>query len=81
MTHSWRDVAAVAGCPDVRLHDLRHTWASVLLGRGVSLPVIGGLLGHSSPAMTARYAHLQDQPAREAADGAAAAISAALGKR
>lgn len=50
----------------------------MLLGRGVSLPVIGGLLGHSSPAMTARYAHLQDAPARAAADGAAEAISEAL---
>jgi len=59
----------------------RHTFASVLAGRGESLPVIGGLLGHSRPATTARYAHLADGPLRQAADGAADAISAALKNR
>lgn len=78
---AWQRVRARAGLEDVRVHDLRHSFASVLVGRGVSLPVIGGLLGHSKPQTTARYAHLADAPLREAADGAADAISAALGTK
>lgn len=74
----WRRVRDRAGLVDVRIHDLRHTFASVLAGRGESLPVIGGLLGHSQPGTTARYAHLAPGPLREAAEGAADAISEAL---
>ncbi len=44
--------------PSARLHDLRHTYASVLASAGQSLPVIGALLGHTQPQTTARYAHL-----------------------
>jgi integrase len=61
--------------PSARLHDLRHTYASVLASAGLSLPVIGALLGHSQPATTARYSHLFDDPLRAATDRAAAILS------
>ena len=54
--------------PTVRIHDLRHTYASLLASSGLSLPIIGALLGHSQPATTARYAHLLDSPLREATE-------------
>ncbi|MEM9062209.1 MAG: site-specific integrase, partial [Pseudomonadota bacterium] len=59
----------------VRLHDLRHTYASILASQGLSLPIIGALLGHTQPQTTARYAHLLDDPLREATERAARAIS------
>lgn len=80
LTNIWRKLCRQAGVAGVRLHDVRHTFASVLAGRGASLPQIGGLLGHSQPSTTARYAHLADGPLRLAADGAADAIADALGK-
>ncbi|MEL7719030.1 site-specific integrase [Citromicrobium bathyomarinum] len=54
--------------PSARIHDLRHTHASVLVSAGLSLPIIGALLGHSQPATTARYAHLADDPLRAATE-------------
>ena len=54
----WFKVRAQAELSDVRMHDLRHTFASVLINRGVSLYEVQTLLGHSSPQMTQRYAHL-----------------------
>lgn len=62
----WAVIRAAAGLEDVRLHDLRHNYASVLVSSGLGLPVIGALLGHASPSVTARYAHLADQPLRDA---------------
>jgi integrase len=62
----WDAIRAAAGVPDVRLHDLRHSYASFLISGGASLPVIGRLLGHARPQTTARYAHVADQVAREA---------------
>lgn len=59
----------------VRLHDLRHTFASILASRGLSLPVIGALLGHTQAQTTARYAHLLDDPLRLATQSAAEAIA------
>jgi integrase len=53
---------------DARIYDLRHTFASAGAGSGLSLPVIGRLLGHASPSTTQRYAHLADDPLRRAAD-------------
>lgn len=53
---------------DLRLHDLRHSFASVAVGGGMSLPMIGKLLGHTQAATTARYAHLADNPLKEAND-------------
>lgn len=60
--------------PNARLHDLRHTYASVLASAGLSLPVIGALLGHSQPATTARYSHLMDDPLRQATERVGAII-------
>lgn len=78
----WRLVRAKAGLDDVRIHDLRHTFASVAAAEGASLHVIGKLLGHANPATTQRYAHLAMDPLRAAGDRVSNAISAALaGKR
>jgi integrase len=60
-----------------RVHDLRHTYASMLASAGASLPLIGSLLGHTQPATTARYAHLLDDPQRRATDSVGAAFEAA----
>ena len=64
--------------PTVRLHDLRHTYASILASRGLSLPIIGALLGHTQPQTTARYAHLLDDPLRAATESAADVIANGL---
>ena len=61
--------------PSARIHDLRHTYASLLASSGMSLPIIGALLGHSQPATTARYAHLMDDPLRTATDRVAAIVA------
>jgi len=75
----WRRIRAKAGLPNVRLHDLRHTFASVAAGRGESLAKIGGLLGHSHVQTTARYAHLAPDPLRDTADRTAGEIFRAMG--
>ena len=61
----------------VRIHDLRHTYASLLASGGASLPLIGALLGHTQPATTARYAHLLDDPLRRATEKVGALVDAA----
>ena len=61
---------------DIRLHDLRHSFASILASSGLSLPIIGALLGHTQPATTARYAHLYDDPLRAAAERVGGLFSA-----
>ncbi|WP_375210520.1 tyrosine-type recombinase/integrase [Hyphomonas jannaschiana] len=63
---TWKAVSEAAGLDDVRLHDLRHTFASVAVSQGMSLPIIGALLGHTQTQTTARYAHLFDEPLFEA---------------
>jgi integrase len=63
---------------DVRLHDLRHSFASVGAGAGLSLPMIGALLGHTQAATTQRYAHLANDPQRQAAGIVAGYIAAVL---
>jgi len=79
---SWERICKIAKIDALRLHDLRHSYASVGAADGLSLPVIGALLGHSQPATTARYAHLAASPLHEAADAIGARIMAALdGKR
>ena len=78
---AWELIRTRAQLADVRLHDLRHSWASVGASSGQSLPIIGALLGHSQPATTQRYAHLMDDPLRAAADQTDATIAAALAGR
>lgn len=72
----WRRVRGRAGLKDARIHDLRHTFASVAVSNGQSLPMIGKLLGHSQVQTTARYAHLATDPVRRAADHVTDLISA-----
>jgi integrase len=62
----WMAMRAEAGVPDVRIHDLRHSFATILARSGLSLPMIGKLLGHANPATTARYAHLFVEDLRKA---------------
>ncbi len=64
----WNRIRLEIGLGDVRLHDLRHTFASIAAGKGVSLPIIGALLGHKQTQTTARYAHLIGQPLLEASE-------------
>jgi integrase len=72
---SWAAICKAAGITEARMHDLRHTYASVLASAGLSLPVIGALLGHSQPATTARYSHLFDDPLRAATERVGAIVS------
>ena len=64
----WRAVLAEAGIQDYRIHDNRHTHASQLVSSGMSLAIVGRLLGHTNPITTQRYAHIADDPLREAAE-------------
>ena len=67
----WRGIQKSADIPDVRIHDLRHTFASLLVSGGASLEMIGKLLGHSQLQTTQRYAHLMDSPLRAGVDAVA----------
>jgi integrase len=62
----------------VRLHDLRHTYASFGASGGLGLPIIGKLLGHAQATTTARYAHLDNDPLRRATENIGGRIAAAL---
>jgi integrase len=64
----WRHICERAQLENLRIHDLRHSFAAVGAGLGLSLPMIGKLLGHSQAQTTARYAHLAADPMHEAAD-------------
>lgn len=74
----WERISRHAGIEDVRLHDLRHTFASVQVQRGASLPMIGALLGHKSTSTTARYAHLADDPLRRALNAGSESLTGAM---
>jgi integrase len=74
----WEAVSKRAGLDGVRLHDLRHTYASFGAGGGLGLPIIGKLLGHTQAATTARYAHLDNDPLRRASEHIGSRIAAAL---
>jgi integrase len=76
----WRRIRRLANLQDVRLHDLRHSFASVAAADGASLQMIGALLGHKSTATTARYAHLSDAPVRQAAESASTQLQQLLGE-
>jgi integrase len=75
----WAFVKEAAGLEGVRLHDLRHSFASIGAGASLGLPMIGELLGHSQSATTQRYAHLSDDPLRRASETIGATIAAAMG--
>jgi integrase len=72
---AWTALRKAADLPDARLHDIRHTYASVLASAGLSLPIIGSLLGHTTAQTTMRYSHLMDDPLRAATERASAIIS------
>ncbi|GGA47361.1 tyrosine-type recombinase/integrase [Pelagibacterium lentulum] len=74
----WAAICERANLDGVRLHDLRHTFASVGAGSGLGLPVIGKLLGHARAATTERYAHLATDASKRAADSIAGQIATAL---
>lgn len=67
LQHPWRRIRKAAGLDDVRIHDLRHTFASGGLLVGEGLAMIGKLLGHTQVQTTARYAHLASDPVKQAA--------------
>ena len=75
----WSRIRQQAELDDLRLHDLRHSFASIGAGLGISLPIIGKMLGHTQAATTQRYAHLADDPVREATDKIGEVIAEALG--
>ena len=76
----WSAVTKAAGLEGLRIHDLRHSFASVGAGIGMGLPIVGKLLGHATQATTARYAHLDSDPMLRAAERIGATISGALNR-
>lgn len=77
----WQRLRGRAGLKNARIHDLRHTFASVAVSNGQSLPMIGKLLGHTQVQTTARYAHLANQPIIQAANDVSALIEKELRQR
>jgi len=71
----WEAVQAATGLAGVRVHDCRHTYASLAISAGVPLQVVGGLLGHSAPRTTAKYAHLYDDDLRSAVGRVSALVT------
>jgi integrase len=80
LSRAWIIARAYGGLQDVRLHDLRHSFASLAAGRGVSLQMIGKLLGHKVHATTMRYAHLARDAVASINDELGAAMKAAIDK-
>lgn len=78
LTKPWERIRVMADLRDVRLHDLRHSFAAAAAGAGQSLPIIGALLGHTQPQTTQRYAHLADDPVRAASEAVGAKLVAAM---
>lgn len=77
----WEAVRKEAGCPDLRMHDLRHSFASAALSAGLTLGQIGELLGHRNTQTTMRYAHLMEDMGTTAVEATAAVISERLGTK
>jgi integrase len=73
----WAQLTKAAGLERLRIHDLRHSYASQLASGGATLPLIGALLGHSNPLATNRYAHLYRDPLKAATEKVGAVIAAA----
>jgi integrase len=78
LKNPWATVCAHAGLEGVRIHDLRHSFASIGAGSGMGLPLLGRLLGHKQPATTQKYAHLDADPLRRAVNSIGATIEAAM---
>jgi integrase len=74
----WRRIRAAAGLGKVRIHDLRHSFASAAVGGGETLYLVQALLGHTNSSTTERYSHLSDDPVRRASERTAAGLAAAL---
>lgn len=74
----WQRVRGAAGLDDVRIHDLRHSSASIAVSGGDSLYLVGKVLGHRQSRTTERYAHLKDDPVRAVADRTAERIAAIM---
>ncbi|HEV7693122.1 MAG TPA: tyrosine-type recombinase/integrase [Hyphomonadaceae bacterium] len=74
----WARITEHAGLAGLRIHDLRHSFASVGVAGGLNLPIVGKLLGHANVTTTQRYAHLRDDPVRAAANAIAGTIKAAM---
>jgi integrase len=77
----WSVIRKAAGLDELRIHDLRHSFASIGAGASLGLPIIGKLLGHSQTATTARYAHLANDPVRAAVETIGATIAAAMSRK
>ncbi len=77
----WALVSAHAGLSDVRIHDLRHTYASFGAGAGLGLPIVGKLLGHTQSATTQKYAHLDNDPVQRGANIIGKEIAAAMNQK
>jgi integrase len=77
----WRRIRAMAGLDDVRIHDLRHSYASIAINAGASLSMVGKLLGHRQPQTTMRYAHLADDPLRDLNNRIGASIAKAASSK
>ena len=72
----WKQIRAEAGLDDVRLHDLRHSYATLALRNGANVLTIGRLLGHADPATTMKYTHLADEMVRAATESVSALLEA-----
>jgi integrase len=79
LNRPWRAIVKRANLNGLRIHDLRHTHASVGAGLGLGLPIIGKLLGHTQSSTTARYAHLDADPLRRASEHIGSRLAAAMG--
>lgn len=79
IAHTWQRLRKKAGLPHLRLHDLRHTYASMLVNAGESLYVVQQCLGHADGRVTQRYAHLAPQTLQNAASKASDKIREAMG--
>jgi integrase len=77
--HPWRRIRERAGLTGVRIHDLRHTYASNAVSSGMPIQMVGRLLGHTQIQTTMRYAHLADDPVKQAAEENAERLSALVG--
>jgi integrase len=77
LQRAWANITKAAGITGLRVHDLRHSFASQLVSGGASLPLIGALLGHTQASTTLRYSHLFDDPQRAAVEKVGAALAAA----